>query len=109
MNTVLTITGVLLVIIIIIGLIYDVNKSNKKFKKDIEELKVGNRYKLTEFRWADDNPFKVKHTYIVEIIDIKVNSKNKLYVKYKQIEPEYKDEPFSDSFDKFMDYYKLIK
>ena len=42
-NTVLTITGlitvVLLIIILIIGHIYDTNKAKKKYKKSVEELK----------------------------------------------------------------------
>jgi hypothetical protein len=112
MNTVLTITGLitvlLLIIILIIGHIYDTNKAKKKYKKSVEELKVGNRYKMKKFLWVDDDPF-MDETYIVEIIDIKVNSKNEIYVQYKQIEPEYKGKPFSDPFSKFIDCYYLIK
>jgi hypothetical protein len=108
MNTVLTITGVLLVIIIIISLIYESNKLNKEYKKHEEELKVGNRYKkMKNFRWVDDNPFNVE--LIVEIIDIKYNRKNEPFVQYRQIEPEYTGEPFSGKFEEFIDYYELIK
>jgi hypothetical protein len=57
----------------------------------------------------DDNPFKVEPTYIVEIIDIKLNNKNELYVQYKQIEPEYKGKPFSEPFKRFIVFFDLIK
>lgn len=104
----LTIAGLLLVIIIIICFIYEGNRSGKKFKKDVEELKIGNRYKkMKKFRCVDDNPFNVEP--IVEIIDIKFNHKNELFVQYKQIVPEYNGETFSDSFEDFIDYYELIK
>jgi hypothetical protein len=110
MNAVLTITGALLVIILFIYLIYDdTNKEKKKYKKGVEELKVGNRYKMKKSSlFLDDNPF-IDETYIVEIIDIKYNNKNKLYVQYKQIEPEYKGKPFSESFKDFIECFDLIK
>lgn len=69
------------------------------------------RYKMKKSSLfiRDDNPFKVEPTYIVEIIDIKLNNKNELYVQYKQIEPEYKGKPFSDPFKEFIVFYDLIK
>jgi len=108
----LTIAGLLLVIIIIICFIYEGNMSGKKFKKDVEELKIGNKYKMKEspFRFLrGDNPFKTTPNFIVEIVDVKFNRRNVLYVQYKQIVPEYNGEPFSDSFEDFIDYYELIK
>lgn len=108
MNVILTITGALLVIIIIIGLIYESNKLNKEYKKHIEELKVGNMYKMKKFRWMDDDPFN-SSICIVEIIDIKYNSKNEPFVQYRQIEPKYTGEPFSGKFEEFIDVYELIK
>jgi uncharacterized lipoprotein YehR (DUF1307 family) len=107
----LIIAGSLLVIVIVlfVATICDGNKEKKKYKKDVEELKVGNRYKTKKFRWVDDNPFKVEPTFIVEITDIKNNNKNEVYVQYKQIEPEYKGEPFSEPFKDFIDFFDLIK
>jgi flagellar basal body-associated protein FliL len=88
---------------------HDRKKEKKKYKKHLEELKIGNKYKMKKFTlFLDDNPF-IDETYIVEIIDIKVNNKNKLYVQYKQIEPEYKGKPFSDPFKEFIVFYDLIK
>lgn len=111
MNTLgLTIVSLLVgvVIFLIIDTICGVNKIKKKFKKDVEELKIGNKYKMKEFFLRNDNPFN-STTFIVEIVDVKFNYKNELYVQYKQIEPELKDELFSSSFNKFMDVYDLIK
>lgn len=107
----LIIAGSLLVIVIIlfISLIYETNKEKKEYKKGVEELKVGNRYLTKKFRWVDDNPFKVEPTFIVEIIDIKTNDKNKLFVQYKQIEPKYKGKPFSEPFKDFIEFFDLIK
>lgn len=90
---------------------HDRKKEKEKYKKDVEELKIGNKYKMKKsslFK-CDDNPFIVEPTFIVEIIDIKYNDKNKMYVQYKQIEPEYKGKPFSDSFKEFIGGYDLIK
>lgn len=90
--------------------VYDTNKEKKKYKKDVEELKVGNRYKMKKFSlWLDDNPFIVEPTYIVEIIDIQFNNKGKRYVQYRQIEPTYIEKPFSEPFSYFRDCYDLIK
>ena len=100
--------GVVIIAILILHY-YEKNKEKKKFKKDVEELKIGNRYKMKKFRWINDNPFKVEPTYIVEITDIKLNYKDKWYVQYKQIEPEYIDKPFSESFSEFIDCFDLIK
>ena len=63
---------------------------------------------MKKFLWVDDDPF-IDETYIVEIIDIKVNSKNEIYVQYKQIEPEYKGKPFSETFKEFIVFFELIK
>lgn len=108
----LIITGLFLVTVIILFIyliIDDTNKEKKEYKKGVEELKVGNRYKMKKLRWIDDNPFKVEPTFIVEIIDIKTNDKNKLFVQYKQIEPKYKGEPFSEPFKDFIECFDLIK
>jgi hypothetical protein len=107
----LIITGSLLVITII-TIISENNRIKKQFKKDVEELKIGNKYKMKEspFRFLrGDNPFKTTPNFIVEIVDVKFNRRNVLYVQYKQIVPEYNGEPFSDSFEDFIDYYELIK
>lgn len=104
-----TITGLLSVIILIISLIYEINRSGRKFKRDIKELKIGNKYKPTKSFFYRDNPFNPEYTCIVEITDIKLNYKDKIYVQYKQIEPEIQGEYFYSSFDRFMDFYKLIK
>lgn len=87
---------------------HDKKKEKKKYKKSVDELKIGNKYQMKKLIWEDDNPFNVE-TYIVEIIDIKFNNKGERYVQYKQIEPEYKGKPFSDSFKKFIVFYNLIK
>lgn len=90
---------------------HDKKKIEQKYKKHVEELKIGNKYKMNRsslFK-CDDNPFIVEPTFIVEIIDIKYNDKNKMYVQYKQIEPEYKGKPFSDPFKEFIGDYDLIK
>lgn len=107
----LTIAGSLLVIVVILflSLIYDDNKAKRKFKKDVEELKVGNKYQMKESLLRSNNPFKVEPIFIVEIIDIKFNNKGEMYVKYRQLEPEYKGEPFSESFKEFIDFFYLIK
>lgn len=104
--------GCFLVIVIIAILIlhyYEKNKAKKKYKKSVEELKVGNKYQMKESILRSDNPFKVEPTYIVEITDIKLNNEDKWYVQYKQIEPEYKGKLFSESFSYFIDHYDLIK
>lgn len=90
---------------------HDRKKEKKKYKKHLEELKIGNKYKMKKSPLfiRDDNPFKVEPTYIVEIIDIKLNNKNELYVQYKQIEPEYKGKPFSEPFKEFIVFFDLIK
>lgn len=87
---------------------HDRKKEKKKYKKHFEELKIGNKYKMKKLLWVDDDPF-MDETYIVEIIDIKLNSKNEFYVQYKQIEPEYKGKPFSEPFKKFIVFFDLIK
>lgn len=87
---------------------HDRKKEKKKYKKHLEELKIGNKYKMKKLLWQEDNPF-IDETYIVEIIDIKVNNKNKLFVQYKQIEPEYKGKPFSEPFKEFIVFFELIK
>lgn len=108
---------ILLVTVSIVGIFifaliidyHDRKKEKKKKKKDVEELKIGNKYQMKECFLRSDNPFKVESTYIVEITDIKFSHKNELYVQYKQIEPEYKGEPFSDTFKDFIVFYNLIK
>jgi len=87
---------------------HDRKKEKKKYKKHLEELKIGNKYKMKKLLWQEDNPF-IDKTYIVEIIDIKLNNKNELYVQYKQIEPEYKGKPFSETFKEFIVFFELIK
>lgn len=106
----LVITCSILVIVNVV-IIYENNKIKRKFKKDVKELKVGNRYKMKKFRWVDDNPFNIEPTYtcIVEITDIKFNNKGERYVQYRQIDPKYEGEPFSDPFDEFIEFYELIK
>lgn len=113
--------GLLIAGLVLVGLMFfliilgfrEGNKIKRKFKKDIEELKIGNKYKMKESpfrsRFLRDDPFRAVPNFIVEIIDVKYNSRNVLYVQYKQIVPEYEGEPFSDSFEDFMDYYDLIK
>lgn len=90
---------------------HDRKKEKKIYKKHLEELKIGNKYKMKEspFRFLRDDPFEAAPNFIVEIIDVKYNSRNVLYVQYKQIVPEYKGKPFSESFEDFISYYDLIK
>lgn len=88
---------------------HDRKNEKKKYKKHLAELKVGNRYKMKKLIWEDDNPFNVEPTYIVEIIDIQFNNKGKMFVQYKQIEPEYKGKPFSEPFKEFITFFDLIK
>ena len=88
---------------------HDRKKEKKKYKKSVDELKIGNKYQMKEYFLRSDNPFKVDPTFIVEIIDIKYNDKNKMYVQYKQIEPEYKGKPFSEPFKEFIVFFDLIK
>lgn len=98
----------LVLFLIILGFREDC-KIKRKFKKDVEELKIGNKYKMKKSFLCSDNPFKVDPTFIVEITDIKFNHKNEIYVQYKQIEPEYKGKPFSEPFKDFIDFFELIK
>ncbi len=90
---------------------HDRKKEKKKYKKHLEELKIGNRYKMKEspFRFLHDDPFEAVPNFIVEIVDVKYNSRNVLYVQYKQIEPEYKGKPFSEKFSDFIVFFELIK
>jgi hypothetical protein len=111
----LTIVGLVLVGLVLFLTILgfcEGNRIKKQFKKDVEELKIGNKYKRKEspFRFLrGDNPFKTTPNFIVEIVDVKFNRRNVLYVQYKQIEPEYKGEPFSEPFKDFIDFFDLIK
>lgn len=112
--------GLLIVGLVLVGLVLfltilgfcEDNRIKKKYKKHFEELKIGNRYKMKEspFRFLrGDNPFKTTPNFIVEIVDVKFNRRNVLYVQYKQIVPEYNGEPFSDSFEDFIVFFDLIK
>ena len=112
--------GLLIAGLVLVGLVLfltilgfcEANKIKKQYEKDVKELKIGNKYKMKEspFRFLrGDNPFKTTPNFIVEIVDVKFNRRNVLYVQYKQIVPEYNGEPFSDSFEDFIDYYELIK
>ena len=75
-------------------------KEKKKYEKCVEELKVGNKYEI-----------KTVPACVVEIIDIIFDYKNEICVRYKQIEPECKDDPFSftEPFKDFLEFFDLIK
>lgn len=75
-------------------------KEKKKYEKCSEELKVGNKYKM-----------KTVPVFVVEITDIIFDYKNEICVKYRQVEPECKEESFSfaEPFKDFLEFFDLIK
>lgn len=75
-------------------------KEKKKYEKCVEELKVGNKYKM-----------KTVPVFVVEITDIIFDYKNEICVKHRQVEPECKDKSFSfnEPLKDFIEFFDLIK
>ena len=94
---------------VIICAIIDIYKDSIKYKKHVNNLKIGNRYKYQKRILQRSNPFDENLSEkLVEIIDIKHNDNKDIYVQYKIIKPErYNGIILNDSFNNFIDLYEL--